>query len=65
MAACAVSLGVNGHETFVRTFCAPLSDGRVLLIIEVCPVEEHARTEPQFEMVRKTLAVKPLSKPGP
>ncbi len=55
-----ILMNVDGKETIVRIFCGSLPDGRLLLTNEICLASAEARLQPQFEVVRKTLEVKPV-----
>lgn len=55
-----ISMNVDGKETVVRIFCGSLPDGRLLRTNEISTAGAEARLQPQFEVVRKTLEVKPV-----
>ena len=54
-----VSINGNGKDLVTSIFCASLPDERLLLVMEVGQSNAEAQLQPQFEIARKTLRVKP------
>jgi hypothetical protein len=53
------SMKGNGKDMVARIFCASLPDGRILCVYELGQANAEGQLQPQFEIVRKTLQVKP------
>ena len=55
-----LGMNVDGHDTLARIFCTVLPDGRILVVHEMGLEKAQPELEKQFDVVRKTLRVKPV-----
>jgi len=55
-----LTMNVDGNETVARVFCGSLPGRRVLIINEIGLVRAESELDKEFEIVRKTLRVKPI-----
>ena len=59
------SMTVDGGETVLRVFCSALPDGRTLFVQEIGVTRVIDDLQPQFEVVRQSLEIKPAETESP